>query len=80
MARISRVVVPGYPHHITQQGIRSVTISHRDKDRQSYLQFLSEGLVECLVGRNLSKAGQDGKLTKGVNPVRKDGALTPPFL
>ncbi len=42
MARISRVVVPGYPHHITQRGVQSMTIFHSDPDRQSYLQFLYE--------------------------------------
>jgi len=24
MARISRLVVPGYPHHVTQRGVRSI--------------------------------------------------------
>ena len=27
MARISRVVAPGYPHHVTQRGVRSIPIS-----------------------------------------------------
>jgi hypothetical protein len=26
MARISRIVVPEYPHHITQRGIRSMAV------------------------------------------------------
>ena len=42
MARISRVVVPKYPHHITQRGVRSMSIFQTDADRQVYLQFLSE--------------------------------------
>jgi putative transposase len=42
VARISRVVVPGYPHHITQRGVRSMAIFRTDEDRRDYLQFLSE--------------------------------------
>jgi len=26
MARISRVVASGYPHHVTQRGVRSIPI------------------------------------------------------
>jgi len=42
MARISRVVVPEYPHHITQRGVRSMTIFQTDEERRSYLNYLSE--------------------------------------
>ena len=42
MARISRVVVPKYPHHVTQRGVRSMAIFQTDADRQAYLKFLSE--------------------------------------
>ncbi len=42
MARISRIVVPGYPHHITQRGVRSMDVFHTDEDRRQYVQFLSE--------------------------------------
>jgi putative transposase len=42
MARISRIVVPGYPHHITQRGVRSMDVFNSDEDRQAYLLFLSE--------------------------------------
>lgn len=42
MARISRIVVPGYPHHITQRRVRSTDVFHPDEDRRGYLQFLSE--------------------------------------
>jgi putative transposase len=53
MARISRLVVPGYPHHVTQRGVRSMAIFQNEGDRQAYLQFLSEEMkrfeVEILV-------------------------------
>lgn len=42
MARISRIVVPGYPHHVTQRGVRSIDVFDSDEDRSAYLNFLSE--------------------------------------
>lgn len=42
MPRLSRLVVPGYPHHITQRGVRSMDIFSDDQDRLSYLQFMAE--------------------------------------
>lgn len=42
MARISRIVVPGYPHHVTQRGVRSMNIFDSEEDRRSYLSFLKE--------------------------------------
>jgi len=38
MARISRVVASGYPHHVTQHGVQSIPIFQTDRDRQAYLQ------------------------------------------
>ncbi|MFO7820801.1 MAG: transposase, partial [Lentisphaeria bacterium] len=37
-----RVVVPGYPHHITQRGVRSMDIFYHDDDRHEYLRLLRE--------------------------------------
>lgn len=42
MTRISRIVAIGYPHHVTQRGVRSMDIFHSDYDRRSYLQALKE--------------------------------------
>jgi putative transposase len=42
MARLSRVVVPGLPHHVTQRGVRSLPIFRDDRDRESYLGLLHE--------------------------------------
>jgi hypothetical protein len=44
MARISRIVAVGYPHHITQRGVRSMDIFDSDSDRNTYLQFIKEEL------------------------------------
>lgn len=42
MPRLARLVVPGYPHHITQRGVRSMDIFAGDWDRQYYLRYLRE--------------------------------------
>ena len=40
MARIARVVVPGYPHHVTQRGCRRQQTFFTDSDFQHYLDLL----------------------------------------
>ncbi len=42
MARLSRIVVPGFPHHVTQHGVRSMAVFQSDAERQNYLVLLSE--------------------------------------
>lgn len=42
MARFARLVVPCYPHHIVQRGVRSMDIFADDNDRHCYLKLLSE--------------------------------------
>lgn len=42
MARFARLVVPGFPHHITQRGVRSMDIFSDSEDRIKYLSFLKE--------------------------------------
>jgi putative transposase len=42
MARISRLVVPGFPHHFTQRGVRSMSIFPNEDDRKAYVQFIGE--------------------------------------
>ncbi|MFH1023310.1 MAG: transposase [Planctomycetota bacterium] len=42
MARISRVVVPGHPHHVTQRGVRSLPIFTGPEDQELYLRHLQE--------------------------------------
>lgn len=37
---MKRVVVPGYPHHVVQRGVRSMDIFFHDDDRREYLQLL----------------------------------------
>lgn len=42
MARTSRIVVPGYPHHINQRGVRSMDVFNSDEGRPADFLFLSE--------------------------------------
>jgi len=42
MARLSRIVLPDYPHHITQRGVRSMNIFYNKDDYKEYLQILKE--------------------------------------
>jgi len=41
MARLARVVLPGFPHHVLQRGVRSLAIFRADADRQAYLHLLA---------------------------------------
>lgn len=42
MARLARVVLPGYPHHITQRGNRRQDVFFQDSDYEHYLELLKE--------------------------------------
>jgi len=42
MPRIARLVVPGYPHHITQRGNYRQDIFKNDADRRQYLYFIAD--------------------------------------
>jgi len=44
MARLARIVVPGFPHHITQRGNRGGTVFFSDEDYQAYLNLLKAAL------------------------------------
>lgn len=42
MPRIARIIVPGYPHHITQRGNNRTTVFFDDDDRRFYLRILND--------------------------------------
>lgn len=42
MPRLSRVVLPGFAHHVTQRGVRRGDIFFDDSDRALYLRHMSE--------------------------------------
>jgi len=39
---MARVVVPEYPHHVTQRGVRSLNVFFSDEDRFAYLRLMRE--------------------------------------
>ena len=47
MARFARLVVPGYPHHDTQRGVRSMAIFADGHDRQTSLRYMAEEVERC---------------------------------
>jgi putative transposase len=46
MARMARTVVPGYPHHVTQRGVRRIDVFAGDGDYRAYLDLLSESCAK----------------------------------
>ena len=42
MARIARVVVPGYPHHVTQRGNHRQSTFFNENDYKYYIKLISE--------------------------------------
>ena len=42
MPRISRLIAPGIPHHVTQRGNRRMQTFFRDEDYQAYLALMAE--------------------------------------
>ncbi|HUU93598.1 MAG TPA: transposase [Phycisphaerae bacterium] len=47
MARLARVVVPGYPHHITQRGNRRLPTFFGEEDYEAYLALMAEHCAAC---------------------------------
>lgn len=42
MARIARVIAPGYPHHVTQRGNRRQQVFFCDEDYLAYIELMAE--------------------------------------
>ena len=47
MARIARIVVPGYPHHITQRGNRRQETFFCDDDYKQYIDLMAQWCNRC---------------------------------
>ena len=41
MPRVSRIIAPGHPHHVTQRGNNHAPVFFDDEDRTTYLQLLA---------------------------------------
>ncbi len=83
MARISRLVVPKYPHPITQRGVRSMAIFPTDEDRQAYLQFLAEEAerfgVEILAWSLITGIFLRASRGGGLQRINNIGIMSPEF-
>jgi putative transposase len=47
MARLARVVVPGFPHHVTQRGNRRAVVFDQDESRRTYLSIMKQYAQQC---------------------------------
>jgi putative transposase len=50
MARIGRVVVPDFPHHVVQRGVRRMDVFFSANDREEYLDLLSQSASKHALG------------------------------
>ncbi len=47
MPRVARIVLPGFPHHVTQRGNNGQDVFFVDDDRRTYLRFLRQRANDC---------------------------------
>jgi len=47
MARLARVVVPGFPHHVTQRGNGRAVVFDDDQSRRTYLSMMAQYTQRC---------------------------------
>jgi putative transposase len=70
MARLARIVIPGWVHHVTQRGNRRQTVFFADHDRLVYLALLAR----CLSSHDISLIGytlMDNHVHLAVIPARE---------
>ena len=86
MARIARVVVPGYPHHVTQRGCRRQQTFFNSDDYRYYLDLLRRGKTEagvsiwayCLMPNHVHLVvvpETEKSLTRFLGPIHRKYAL-----
>ncbi len=61
MARMARVVVPHYPHHVTQRGNRCQGTFFSKEEYQAYIELLVNAKVEACWER-ITKLSRDRQL------------------
>jgi len=82
MARLARVIAPGYPHHVTQRGVRSLSIFRNNEDRKMYLEFMAQEtrrfgvkiLAWCLMANHVHLIAVPldlGGLARGIGEAHK---------
>ncbi|WP_372740254.1 hypothetical protein [Neptunomonas sp.] len=65
MARMARVVIPNYPHHITQRGNRRQETFFIDDDYQAYISLLSNAKKQA--GIDSRPSGGGSRTQSGLN-------------
>ena len=86
MARIARVVVPDYPHHVTQRGCRRQQTFFTTDDYRCYLELLQKRIVDagisiwayCLMPNHLHLVvvpETDQSLSRFLGPAHRQYAL-----
>jgi putative transposase len=86
MARIARVVVPDYPHHVTQRGCRRQQTFFTTDDYRCYLELLQNRIVDagisiwayCLMPNHLHLVvvpETDQSLSRFLGPAHRQYAL-----
>jgi len=71
MARLARIVIPGFAHHVTQPGNRREAIFFEDGDQEIYLDLLAEQTLKadvavwayCLINREFPRLCRGGSQT-----------------
>ncbi len=58
MARLPRVVLPGYPHHVTQRGNRRQKVFFSERDFRHYRRLLAESCRHCETAWGFALRGQ----------------------
>ena len=82
MARLARVVLPGYPHHLTQRGNRRQDVFFRDEDYEAYLDLLKEwcgredieNWAYCLMTNHVHlivKPNKDSNLSRAIGEIHR---------
>ena len=69
MPRLARIVLPGFPHHITQRGNNKQDVFFVDQDKWRYLRILKKQSIEhsfsvlgyCLMPNHVHIIGVPGK-------------------
>lgn len=72
MARLSRIVLPGVAHHVTQRGNRRLPVFFGDEDRALYLALLRDGCARAQV-RCLAWCLMDNHVNLILLPESGDG-------
>jgi putative transposase len=86
MTRFSRIVLPGWAHHITQRGNHRQTVFFSDNDRLVYLRILAKYMESyeivligyCLMGNHVHLVpmpGKESSFADGIGRLHHDFAL-----